>query len=357
MRAPRRRRRSLEQDAPYIWGTGPDARTDGADDDRADQEAARRQERRRTAATTLKAKPRTFALLSYDTPDGEYKASWDQFYKDLQATRASPHGRSRQLLPQPRVARRRRAHDRQQAEGDRRDDDHLHRRPDLPDYLTHADDPAGLLPRVGDGAAPCSPTPTCSRRTFDQEQWKHAFGLQLIPAAAAEARSRTRTRCTSGGSARQPPTENSFAIIKGEVELLMDGLQLAGPNLTPETFRDGLLPRAAADSRAERDRHDRHVRRPRLLDGHRLRRPRQRRHPLLGPEAIGPDETGNVGTGMYRLVDGGKPLPAGPVADRRRSSCSTRPARSRIYTGRQTSRPSSCRSSSRVPADAPAAKK
>ena len=37
-----------------------------------------------------------------------------------------------------------------------------------------------------------------------------------------------------------PPTENNFAIIKGDVELLLTGIQLAGPKLTPETFRDGL---------------------------------------------------------------------------------------------------------------------
>ena len=46
-----------------------------------------------------------------------------------------------------------------------------------------------------------------------------------------------------------PPTENNYAIIKGNVELLLTGLQLAGPKLTPETFRDGMY-------------HDRRRRRP-----------------------------------------------------------------------------------------------
>src|SRR5689334_24712762 len=35
------------------------------------------------AGGDLNGQPRKFALLSYDTPDGKYKASWDQFYKDL----------------------------------------------------------------------------------------------------------------------------------------------------------------------------------------------------------------------------------------------------------------------------------
>ncbi len=66
------------------------------------------------------------------------------------AGRRRADGRSRQLLPQPRVARGRRPDDRQQAQGHRRDVDHLHRRPDLPVVPHPADDPAGLLPRVGD---------------------------------------------------------------------------------------------------------------------------------------------------------------------------------------------------------------
>ena len=33
------------------------------------------------------------------------------------------------------------------------------------------------------------------------------------------------------------------------------------------------------------------------------------------PTATGPDETGTVGKGMYRLMDGGAALPAEPVAE------------------------------------------
>ena len=38
---------------------------------------------------SCRAEPRKFALLSYDTADGEYKDSWDTFYKDLKAAGAA----------------------------------------------------------------------------------------------------------------------------------------------------------------------------------------------------------------------------------------------------------------------------
>ena len=76
-------------------------------------------------------------------------------------------------------------------------------------------------------------------RTFDQKQWKHAFGLQLTPARVPKPEQDSYT-LHEWWFGTQPPTQNNFAIIKGDVELTMDGLQLAGPNLTPETFREGL---------------------------------------------------------------------------------------------------------------------
>ena len=174
--------------------------------------------------------------------------------------------------------------DRNQAEGDRRDDDHLHRRPDLPVVPHDADDPAGLLPRVGDGRN------RARRHQRVRPQVRPAavdarVRLAAHPGPRCRSRSRTRTRCTSGGSARRRPPTTTTASSRATSSSLMDGLQLAGPEPHARDVPRRPLPRAAADSRARtRLGTIATLRRPRLLAGHRLRRPRQRRHPLLGPE-------------------------------------------------------------------------
>ena len=253
----------------------------------------------------LQAKPRKFALLSYDTPDGQYKASWDAFYKDLQAAGVPVVGHVSYFLNLNSLAADA-LHHRDQAEGDRRDDDRLHRRPDLPELPHEADDAAGLLPRMGDGR---------HRARRHQRVRAHvrpaAVGARVRARSSSRrgsrSRSRTPTRCTSGGSARRRRPSNNYAIIKGDVELLMDGLQLAGPNLTPQTFRDGAVPRAAATGGTER-RSDRSSRTATTATGSGTDYGGLDNAGILywDPKAVGPDETGHVGTGMYRLVDGGR---------------------------------------------------
>jgi len=142
-------------------------------------------------------------------------------------------------------------------------------------------------------------------RTFDPKQWAHAFGLQLIPARLPleEQESYVLHKWWFG---TPPPDENSSGIVWGNAQLLADGLQLAGPKLTPESFRDGMY----------------HI--PPQVDP---KNPSISTITTFGdhgfwkgtdyvaldnvglmywdPKAKGPDETGTVGEGMYRLVDGG----------------------------------------------------
>jgi hypothetical protein len=83
-------------------------------------------------------------------------------------------------------------------------------------------------------------------RSFDQQQWAHAFGLQLTPARVPKPQQDSYT-LHEWWFGTQPPTENNFAIVKGNVEQLMTGIHLAGPKLTPETFREGLTTRRRQD--------------------------------------------------------------------------------------------------------------
>ena len=58
-------------------------------------------------------------------------------------------------------------------------------------------------------------------RSFDQQQWTHAFGLQLTPARVPKPQQDSYT-LHEWWFGTQPPTENNFAIVKGNVELTDD---------------------------------------------------------------------------------------------------------------------------------------
>jgi hypothetical protein len=142
-------------------------------------------------------------------------------------------------------------------------------------------------------------------RTFDQQQWKHAFGLDLTPVRIPKDKEDAYT-LHQWWYGTQPPTQNNYQIVKGDWELLFDGLQAAGPNLTPQSFQNGMfaIPTSAPTNR-----------------------PTQRTIATYGshgywpgvdplgldnagilywdPTAAGQDETGTQGVGMYRLLDGG----------------------------------------------------
>ena len=80
----RSRSSSIQEHSPYIWPIGPSPDQTSRDARRVHQEAARRASPRIYAGDpAFKTKKRTFALLSYDTHDGQYKESWDDMVKQL----------------------------------------------------------------------------------------------------------------------------------------------------------------------------------------------------------------------------------------------------------------------------------
>src|SRR5262249_2654267 len=108
--------------------------------------------------------------------------------------------------------------------------------------------------------------------------------------------------------AKPPVTENSYALQWGNVALLYAGLQLAGPHLTPENFRAGIFAadpgqnlNGKIDTLVTYGSHG-------LCPGHDPDVTGLDNAGILwwDPNATGEDETGAVGKGMYRLVDGGK---------------------------------------------------
>ncbi len=142
-------------------------------------------------------------------------------------------------------------------------------------------------------------------RTYDQEQWKHAFGVTQLAA---------RTPTDQIGSffiykwftGVDPPANDSIGIIAPNPALFFAAIQRTGPNLTPETFRDAIFALPGTSKGLV-------VSQPFLTYGDKGYWPDK---DYLGvddataiwwdPTAIGPDEIRKDGVGMYQFVDGGQ---------------------------------------------------
>jgi len=295
-------RKFVADSSPYVWGVGPNPEqtaemtTTFIKNQLADKNAV-------YGGDDVKSKPRTFALLSYDTPDGEYKDSWDTFYNDLKTAGVPVVGHISYFLNPASLA----ADGRTVATklkstgatsiiftGD----------PIFPSYLTPQMTQQGYFPEWVMSGTVLADTNVFARK-FDQQQWAHAFGLQLIPARVPKPQQDSYT-LTQWFLGTPPATSNNYGIIKGDVELLMDGIHLAGPNLTPQTFLDGWRHAPAAKSGPNELNtivtYGDHGYWSGLdyggLDNAGIL--------YWDPKVVGPDETGNVAPGMYRLVDGGR---------------------------------------------------
>ena len=146
-------------------------------------------------------------------------------------------------------------------------------------------------------------------RTFDQEQWASALGPALVPAQTTEAVDENRNLYQWFHGT--PPPNNTYGVINPTVLQFAVGTMLAGPKLTPQTFRDGLFryPPSGGDPVN-----------PTLSWG---------KHGFWpytdysgsddvgmlwwDPAAVGEDEVGQIGNGLYRYADGGKRYTRGKI--------------------------------------------
>lgn len=145
-------------------------------------------------------------------------------------------------------------------------------------------------------------------RTFDQEQWSHAFGLSFLPPKASPEVT-PAYRLYDWYHGEPPPADDSLILTYPQVALFFTGLHYAGPDLTVETFRDALFAFPATPSA---------VTQPSVDYGHGLWNVdvEDFEGDYAGiddmvelwwdSEATGPDETGEDGQGLYQYANGGQ---------------------------------------------------
>lgn len=181
--------------------------------------------------------------------------------------------------------------------------------PLMPIYLTQAATAQNYFPEwVVTGTAYTDTT--VLGRMYDQQQWAHAFGLSNLPVRMPRSQ-REAWKVHEWWYGAPPPAETTAPMYHTQLEILFLGIHMAGPDLTPQTFKAGMahvpargggptLPQISFGDNGYFEN----------LDG-------SPRFDFLAidditeiwwdPEAEGFDESErNEGKGMWRYVDGGR---------------------------------------------------
>jgi len=173
--------------------------------------------------------------------------------------------------------------------------------PLTPGALTEAATGQDYYPEWILGPSLLADTTIFARRT-DPDQWKNGFGLSL-PAARGERDTIDAFKVYEWAYG-EPPDNNTVSVLEPLLRTMFTGTMLAGPELTPETFRDGLY-RLEPAGGTPTD--------PSQSWGDHGFWPDQDNGGTddgtiiwWDPTATGEDETGNAGTGMYRYAKGGE---------------------------------------------------
>jgi hypothetical protein len=300
--------RFIEEHAPYIWPVGPSPEQTNQMLVGFIKQQLAGKPAQYAGDPAFRTQNRTFAFVSYDTNDGRFKASWDDMVTELKGAGVNLKLHKSYFLDISQLNQI--GHDvavaLKQANattviftGD----------PIMPSFFTKEATAQNYHPEWLMAGTVLADTSVFAR-TFDQDQWAHAFGLQLTPARVVQSKNVAYT-VHQWYFGTKPPSDKSYAITFGNVNLLFNGLQAAGPKLTAANFRLGveaIAPPAdaAATVNAFATYGDHGFWKGEDVQG-------LDNAGLLwwNPKARGEDETGVVGNGMYELVDGGKRYPAG----------------------------------------------
>ena len=142
-------------------------------------------------------------------------------------------------------------------------------------------------------------------RAYDQQQWSHAFGVSQLWARGPQAESEAYFQHVwhHGGP---PAAKAQYEVWYQEPWMFMTGVHMAGPKLTPQTFRDGLFafPPSGGGPTLPKRSFGRHGIWP--FDDYTAFD--DITEIWYDPNAFGTNEVGQQGKGMLRYVDGGKRL-------------------------------------------------
>lgn len=152
-------------------------------------------------------------------------------------------------------------------------------------------------------AAPALSDLTAFGRTYDQQQWAHAFGV-THGAAPVTPEIAGYYGLYEWFMGKEAPAKDTIGLLMPNYALLAAMLQATGPELTPQTWRDALFAYGGTKQA---------ISQPYLTWGDKGYWPDTDYNGVddatliwWDPAATGPDEIRKEGTGMWTFVDGGK---------------------------------------------------
>jgi ABC-type branched-subunit amino acid transport system substrate-binding protein len=247
-----------------------------------------------------KAKNRVYGIVHYDTPDGQYKGLFDTLKAGLKKYKITAKADQSFFLDLSRAQETARTVITKMKDagvtsiiytGD----------PLMPSSITKEATAQDFYPEWIIGPTVLADT-SIFGRTYDQTQWAHAFGVALVPG-------RTIQDINGNYSLYQwfhgsPPPNNTYGVINPTVLEFANGAMMAGPKLTPQSFRDGLFryPPSGGDAINPQLSWGKHGVWP-FTD---FNGSEDAGMLWWDPTAVGEDEVRQVGNGLYRYADGGK---------------------------------------------------
>ncbi|HEX5585770.1 MAG TPA: hypothetical protein VFZ17_00545, partial [Acidimicrobiia bacterium] len=291
--------RVLEKDRPYLWPTlaSPEQASEHWAAFVGTQLA---KGKAKYAGDDLQRKPRRFGIVHYDDDAGTFRASVKSF-----TTRLSAYGvRPAVTIPY--------GLDLGTAQEDARlviaklqskgvTSVLLAGDPVFPTFLTAEATKQGYFPEWVVLGYAFTDTAVFGRQ-YDPEQWKHAFGVSLLPARTTDDIDELGNLIT--WQTGEPPSARTFRQLVQSPLIFFTGVHLAGPDLTAKTFAAGLDRFPPASSTVATRIHfswGRHG----IWKGLDLTGGDDATVIWWDPGAHGPDEVGREGDGLYRYADDG----------------------------------------------------
>ncbi len=185
--------------------------------------------------------------------------------------------------------------------------------PIMPIYLTKACDEIGYYPEWVITGTVFTDTSTLGRY-YDQKEWAHAFGITslAVPTPIELGDAYTLYRWYYGSA---PPAPRTAPVLLPPIEELFDGIEMAGPHLTGDSFAQGMfrLPPTGGGPTTPLESYGYHGAPPVPS----YTSPADYTFIWYDAAAQGTDEEGVAGSGMVRYVDKGRRYPAtgGPAGD------------------------------------------
>jgi hypothetical protein len=290
----------LEDNAPYLWPIGPTPDQAAAMTAEVFGKLAGPGPAELAGDPELRERERVYALVHYDNPDGDHAAVFQQLRDQLADNGIELATDVEFTLDTTRMQESARTIiSRLESAGVTTVI--YYGDPLTPGALTHEATAQDYHPEWLLGPSTLMDT-TVFARQADPEQWRNGFGVSFT-AARGEGSATDPWRLYEWAFG-EPPANNTVGLLEPPLRTVFTGIHLAGPDLTPETFRDGLFrspvvggsPTAPQVSRGDHG----------IWPGIDYGGSDDAAIIWWDPDESGEDETGNLGQGMYRYAAGAR---------------------------------------------------